>query len=101
MHLILSIERLSARALQLQFEDGSSLRKDFSALIAQGGIFARLADETYWEGVSIADGGRALAWPEQGADPMTGLDLCADALWFEAHPREYQAFLASFQQPAA
>src|SRR5438552_3956917 len=92
-YLIESLEFQEGRRLRLLYSEGGSLTKDFQPLIAEGGQFARLADESYWRQAQVIDAGHALGWPAIGEDPITALDFCADALWFEAHPEDYGRFL--------
>lgn len=99
-HLITAMRFANGRRLRLQYGDGSVYEKDFAELIELGGVFARLADESYWRRCMVEDGGRALAWPTVNGDPITALDLCADALWFEAHPAEYAKYLSSLGEPS-
>jgi hypothetical protein len=40
-----------------------------------------LGDRDFFSQVKLDEGGRYIEWPG-------GLDFCADALWFEAHPND-------------
>lgn len=61
------------------FNDGSVRRADIKPLIAQGGIFSALADETFFrERVTVING--AVAWDVTGTRDATrciDLDPCA------------------------
>jgi Protein of unknown function (DUF2442) len=98
-HLITSVSFLRERKLRLGFSDGTTLSKDLAPLIARGGVFARLADEAYWRKACVGDAGRSLDWPPLDGDPITALDFCANALWFEAHPEEHAQYLAGLRKP--
>lgn len=95
-HKIQSVAFLPGRSLLLHY-GGGEVVIDFNPLIKRGGIFARLADDTYWSQVQVGEDGRSLDWPPVTDDPITALDLDADALWFEAHPDDYARYLASIQ----
>lgn len=72
-----------ARALtvRLTWRNGAVTLKDMRPIIAGGGVFAALADPAVFSQVRVGWRGRSLVWPEE-------VDLCADALWFEAHPKD-------------
>ena len=95
---IQSVDYLAGRSLLLHYAAGEVV-KDFNSLIARGGVFSRLADDAYWRRVQVGEDGRSLDWPPVTDDPLTALDLDADALWFEAHPEDYASYLASIQAP--
>lgn len=65
----------------LRWADGSETRFDAAPLVAQGGVFAALADPALFAAVSVGPRGRSLSWPGE-------LDIDADALWFAAHPAD-------------
>lgn len=64
--------------LELAFDNESPVEVDLSSLIAAGGVWEALRDPAAFSKVSIGEYGRSLEWPGE-------LDLCADALWIEAH----------------
>lgn len=98
MYRIASIEFLPGRALRLRYAHGGDLIKDFTLQIEGGGVFARLADETYWSKAVVGEGGRSLDWPPLTDDPITALDCDAAGLWFEAHPADYANYLADLNK---
>ena len=64
--------------LTLMYRDGERITVDFKKVIDRGGVFAKLADPTYFRQVTVGPRGRSIEWPGE-------LDFCADALWLEAH----------------
>ena len=62
--------------LSLTFDNGNEVSVDFTHLIRQGGVFAQLADPTFFKAVSVSEDGRYIEWPGN-------LDFCADALLAE------------------
>lgn len=52
---------------------------DFKPIIAEGGVFARLADETLFSRIAVIDRGEAIGWPGE-------IDFHADTLWAASHP---------------
>jgi len=73
-HTIYSATPHTATRLRLVYTDGSTAELDFAPLIEWGGVYAPLADPTFFAQVSIGTSGRFIAWPG-------GLEFCADALW--------------------
>ncbi|CCU83434.1 conserved hypothetical protein [Mesotoga infera] len=59
--------------LELTFENGVSGTVDFSEL-ATSPLFSPLANDEFFESVTIVRDGRALAWGEE-------LEICADSLF--------------------
>jgi hypothetical protein len=64
----------------LTWANGETTVASFRDLVGKG-VFAAFADPTFFAQTRVGDGGRSLEWPG-------GLDFCADALWFEAHPED-------------
>lgn len=67
--------------VRLIWRTGAVTVKDMRPIIAGGGVFAALADPAVFSQVRVGERGRSLEWPDE-------VDLCADALWFEAHPED-------------
>jgi Protein of unknown function (DUF2442) len=68
--------------LTLHWRNGAVTVKDLRKNIARRALFAPLSDPSVFRRVRILDDGYAIAWPG------TAIDLAADALWYQAHPRE-------------
>ena len=77
---IARVAPLAPLSLVVQFDDGTIVVADLSAVAARGAVFARLGDERYFKRARVTNGGRAVAWPH-------GLDFCADALYLDQVPR--------------
>lgn len=77
MKKIASAEALPEHMLQLEYVSGESIQVDFTPLINQGGVFAVLEDEDFFQQVIVDEYGRYIEWPG-------GLDFCADALFKRA-----------------
>lgn len=75
--------------LTLTWENGQTTRFDMAPVIAQGGVFAALADPEALADVTVGPRGRSLVWPGE-------IDMDADALWFDAFPADNP-----FNQPVA
>ncbi|MEO5375748.1 MAG: DUF2442 domain-containing protein [Alphaproteobacteria bacterium] len=69
------------KTLTLEWDDGSTTRKTMGPLIGTRRIFRPLSDAALFVRAHVVNDGRAIAWNDD-------IDLCADALWFEAHPEE-------------
>jgi hypothetical protein len=78
LHEIRSATPQAAAHLRLTYADDSTVEIDFAPLIQQGGVYASLADPSFFAQVRIGAGGRFIEWPN-------GLDFCADALWRQGH----------------
>lgn len=74
MHVIRSIRVLGDRSIELYWADDVASTVDFGPVIAQGGVFTPLADESFFEQASLDGRGRVVSWPGD-------LDVCADALF--------------------
>ena len=68
----------AAFRVALTWANGEQTTSDFSQLASRG-IMKRLADPACFSHVRVGELGRSLEW-------NGGLDFCADAIWFEAHP---------------
>ena len=62
--------------VQLTFSGGTTVIVDFNDVIAEGGVYASLADPRLFGQVSIGPRGRFIEWPGN-------IDFCADALRLE------------------
>jgi hypothetical protein len=72
-----------AHTVALTWQNGQTTVSSFHHLIGRG-VFAPLADPSFFSLVTVGERGRSLEWPGE-------LDFCADALWFEAHPEDAPA----------
>jgi hypothetical protein len=68
-----------ALTLTLSWEGGAVTTKDMSPLVSGRRVFRPLADPALFAKAHIINDGRAVAWNDD-------IDMCADALWYEAHP---------------
>jgi Protein of unknown function (DUF2442) len=82
MQSITAVEPLPQTRLRITWADGSKSLIDLRPLLAKGGVFEVLADQTRFEAVRIGERGRTLIWRDDEGDEI---DLCADALWQMAH----------------
>ena len=80
-YIITSITVENNYKLRLIYSNGDMVVVDFMPMIRQGGVFEKLSDRHFFSQVKLGEGGRYIEWP-------SGLDFCADALWFEAHPND-------------
>jgi len=80
-HCIANVQVLDGCRLRLDFTDGTFGTVDLCPHIEAGGVFSPMADHKVFSAVRLTRGGRSLEWP-------CGVDLCADALWMEAHGLE-------------
>lgn len=78
VHTIRRATPHTATRLRLVYTDSTTVEIDFAPLIERGGVYAPLADPTFFAQVSIGTRGRFIAWPG-------GLEFCADALWRQGH----------------
>lgn len=69
-----------AHTVALTWANGARTLHHFDRLIGRG-VFAPLAEPSFFEQVHVGERGRSLEWPKD-------IDFCADALWFEAHPED-------------
>ena len=70
-------------ALHLTYSDGAIVVVDFKAVIAEGGVYAPLADARVFTQVSVGSRGRFIEWPGE-------IDFCADALRLEGKTLEVE-----------
>ena len=79
-HRIVIARALPDFAIEIEWDCGKKARVDLSAFVADGEVSAPLRDPTYFvRGLRIEGGGDWIAWPN-------GVDMDADALWYQAHP---------------
>ncbi len=83
-HTICQIIPEAHAVLQLIYTNGDQISVDFNSLIQCGGIYAPLADQTYFTQVTIGEKGRFIQWPNE-------LEFCADALWLEGRRGQNEA----------
>jgi len=67
-------------SVRLTWGNGAVTVSNFRHLVGSG-VFAALADPAFFAKAQVGPRGRSLEWPD-------GIDFCADALWFEAHPSD-------------
>jgi hypothetical protein len=92
MYHIENAEALADACIALRFRDGFEGQVSIEHLIASGGVFAFLADADRFKQLHIGEDGRWLYWE----DPAGGeVDLCADALRFEAETVAVDALTAA------
>ena len=70
-----------AKTLQLVWDDDSVSVKAMAPLIAGRRLFKPLADAALFTQARLINDGRGVAWGDE-------VDICADALWLEAHPQD-------------
>jgi hypothetical protein len=75
---IRSVRVAGERLVALEWADGAVSVVDFGTTITQGGVFAPLADWTFFEQARLDDRGRVVSWPGD-------LEFCADALHEMGH----------------
>lgn len=68
--------------LTLRWKSGAITVKDMRKDIARRALFAALSDPRVFRRVRVLDDGYSIGWPG------TAVDLAADALWYQVHPRE-------------
>ncbi len=66
-------------SVEITWEDGEVSVIALRETITKGGVFASLSDPKAFAKVGVGEGGRWLEWPDE-------VDICADALWYQAHP---------------
>ena len=81
------------QTVTMTWANGDTTINSFRHLIGRG-VFAVLADPAVFTQVQVGERGRSLEWP-------SGIDFCADALWFETHPAEapQQSHRVTIDQP--
>jgi hypothetical protein len=66
-------------SVEITWEDGEISVLSLHETVTKGGVFASLSDPKIFGQLKIGEGGRWLEWPGE-------VDICADALWYQAHP---------------
>ena len=89
-YVITSLTAESNYKLRLIYSNGSEILLDFKPIINQGGVFAPLSNPKFFSQVKLGEGGRYIEW-------NGGIDFCADALWFEAHPNDNPLSLSTIE----
>lgn len=74
--------------IRLTWRNGNHTVAEFGHLVGHR-VFEPLRDPQFFNCVTIQQNGRVLAWPN-------AIDFCADALWFQAHPRDIPDDLVPF-----
>jgi hypothetical protein len=67
--------------LTLTWDDGAVTTKAMAALIDRRKVFHPPAAADLFVKATVVNDGRAVAWNDD-------IDICADALWFEAYPEQ-------------
>ncbi len=78
LHRILRITPGDGYTLELVFEGDERATIDLGPRVKSGGVWSALEDESVFRQVTVGEGGRYIEWPGD-------IDLCADALWLQAH----------------
>jgi hypothetical protein len=73
-HRIVRLRLLEGQALEVAFDDGVTVSLDVKPWIAQGGVWAALADPGVFQKVAIGPRGRFIEWPGE-------IEVCADSIW--------------------
>jgi hypothetical protein len=73
-HDVLEVRSLEARRLWIRFRDGVSAEIDVSSLVRFTGVFAPLADDTYFARVAVNPETFTVMWPNAA-------DLDSDVLY--------------------
>jgi Protein of unknown function (DUF2442) len=76
--IVSAVPEPSACRVFLTWANGQTTTHDLRHLSGKG-LFRAFRDPAFFAQVRVGDHGRSLEWPGE-------LDVCADALWFEAHP---------------
>ena len=66
-------------SVRITWDEGEVSVLSLRETVAKGGVFAPLRDPEVFRQFKIGEGGRWLEWPGE-------VDICADALWYQAHP---------------
>ena len=83
---------LGARRIRLRYRDGFEGDISVARFIEAGGVFSFLRDPAQFSKVLIGEDGRWLYWVDPEGDEV---DLCADALRYEAEERAVDAMAAA------
>jgi hypothetical protein len=82
-HRILSVAADPGRLeIAIRWKGGEKTVKNLRSFVLHRVAFSALRDPAVFRRVKVQDGGYAVGWP--GAD----IDFAADALWYEAHPKQ-------------
>lgn len=84
MYHIETATPLDAGRIRLSYRDGFAGDINVARLIEAGGVFSFLRDPAHFSKVLIGEDGRWLYWVDPDGDEV---DLCADALRYEAEQR--------------
>jgi hypothetical protein len=76
--IVSAVPEPSVRHVFLTWANGETTTHDLQHLSVKG-VFRAFRNTAFFAQVRVGDHGRSLEWPGE-------LDLCADALWFEAYP---------------
>jgi hypothetical protein len=76
--IVFAVPEPSACCVFLTWANGETTTHDPQRLCGKG-VFRARRVPAFFAQVRVGDHGRSVEWPGE-------LDLCADALWFEAHP---------------
>jgi len=66
-------------ALEITWQDGEVSVVSLRETVAKGGVFAPLHDPKIFAKIELGKGGRWIQWLDE-------VDICADDLWYQAHP---------------
>lgn len=77
--VIQKVRVLGDLSLEITWEDAEVSVVPLRETVAKRGAFASLGDAEMFSKVDIGEGGRWLQWPGE-------VDICADDLWYQAHP---------------
>ena len=88
-----AVPHVGSRRVALTWANGETTLSGFGHLTGKR-VFAALADPVFFAGVPVGDRGRSLDWPGD-------IELCADALWFEAHPGDAPGMREAAEQLAS
>jgi predicted phosphodiesterase len=72
--IILRVRVSGPLEIELCFDTGEIVKRNFSSLAKKGGVFAPFNDPTFFARVRVSRSKRAIEWPGE-------LDMCADALY--------------------
>ena len=70
---------LTGLLVEITWEEGEVSVLLLHEIVAKGGVFSPLSDPKIFNQLKIGEDGRWLEWPGE-------VDICADALWNQAHP---------------
>ena len=83
---------LDGHRMSLRFSDGFEGEVSLATEISNGGVFAFLAEKARFREIRIGEEGRWIFWTDPDGDEI---DLCADALRYEAEERAVQKLVAA------